>query len=163
MSISEQQEACFVCQKHKGQLALPGGIIYEDELIFASHHIPEDGPTSYLGWLIVEPKRHFPGLAEQTEEEAKASGLLIARLSRALKVCTEAEHIYSFVLGHHVPHLHIHLLPRYPGTPRDYWGVRVPEWPDAPQGDAQHVVLLCERVRDYLITEEEGPSFNFPD
>src|SRR5262245_42462944 len=104
MHVPEQQEECFVCQKHRGKVALPGGTIYEDDLVFASHHIPEDGPTSYMGWLIVEPKRHIPGLAEQTQEEAKASGLLIARLSSALKTCEGAEHIYAFVLGHHIPH-----------------------------------------------------------
>ena len=34
-----------------------------------------------------------------------------------------------------VPHLHVHLAPRYPGTPRDYWGSRLRDWPDAPQVD----------------------------
>lgn len=45
------------------------------------------------------------------------------------------------------------IIPRYPGTPPEYWGVRVPEWPDARQGDAQKIALVCERVRDYLKPE----------
>ncbi|HTK07688.1 MAG TPA: HIT domain-containing protein [Ktedonobacteraceae bacterium] len=155
MNIPPQQEACFVCQKHRGKIALPGGAIYEDDLLFVSHHIPEDEPTSYLGWLLVEPKRHISGLAEQTSEEAQISGLLIARLSRALTLCEGAEHIYAFVLGHHVSHLHVHIMPRYPGTPREYWGIRVPEWPDARQGDAAQIALLCARIRDYLAREIE--------
>jgi histidine triad (HIT) family protein len=41
-----------------------------------------------------------------------------------------------------VPHLHVHLLPPYPGTPREYWWDRVDEWPDAPPGDATEVEEL---------------------
>jgi histidine triad (HIT) family protein len=51
----------------------------------------------------------------------------VARTARALKAVVGAEHVYSFVLGHHVPHLHIHVLPRYPGAPREFWGTRVDE------------------------------------
>jgi hypothetical protein len=28
---------CLVCRKHRGQITLAGGAIYEDELIFVSH------------------------------------------------------------------------------------------------------------------------------
>lgn len=150
MDVSVPQEECFVCQKHNGKIPLPGGIIYEDRFVIASHHIPENGNTSYLGWLFVEPRRHIAGLAEQTPDEAKTSGLIIARLSRALKACERAEHVYAFVVGHHIPHLHVHLMPRYPGTPREYWGMRVPEWPNARQGDALQIAMVCARIRNYL-------------
>jgi histidine triad (HIT) family protein len=150
MEVSEPQGECFVCQKHSGKIHLPGGIVYEDKLVIATHHIPDNEGISYLGWLLVEPKRHLPGLGEQTSEEAKTSGLVIARLSRALKACEGAEHVYAFVLGHHVSHLHVHLLPRYPGTPREYWGMRVPDWPDARRGEAPQIALVCARIRNYL-------------
>src|ERR671933_439099 len=117
---------CFVCCKHRGEIQIPGGSIYEDELVYAGHGaIPEGQPSMYLGYLFVEPKRHTPGLADLTDREAQALGLLVTRLSRALKTSEHAEHIYCFVLGDHVLHLHIHLVPRYPGTPREYWGLRV--------------------------------------
>lgn len=35
-------------------------------------------------------------------------------------------------------HLHVLLMPRYPGTPREYWQQRV-EWPDGPRGNAEAV------------------------
>lgn len=38
------------------------------------------------------------------------------------------------------------LLPRYVGTPREYWWDRVDEWPDAPRGGEQAVVHLVERL-----------------
>jgi histidine triad (HIT) family protein len=70
-----------------------------------------------------------------------------------LKTSEKAEHIYSFVLGDHVPHVHIWVMPRYPGTPQEHWGMRVAEWPEAPSGGAQEIVALCERLRVHLRTE----------
>ncbi|HZR44132.1 MAG TPA: HIT domain-containing protein [Ktedonobacteraceae bacterium] len=146
---AQQQNDCFICRKHRGEITIPGGAIYEDNLVYAGHVRTNQGAI-YLGYLIAELKRHAPGLAEQTDEEAQATGLLVARLSRALKACVGAEHIYSFVLGDHVPHLHIHLIPRYPGAPREYWGVHVDEWPDAPHGNDEEIATLCQQLRDHL-------------
>jgi diadenosine tetraphosphate (Ap4A) HIT family hydrolase len=81
---------------------------------------------------MIEPKRHVAGLGELTDGEAAALGVLVNNLGRALKDSEGAEHVYSFVLGDEVPHLHIHLVPRYSGAPREYWGVRASQWPDAP-------------------------------
>ena len=142
---------CFVCQKHRGEILLPGGAIYEDDLVYAGHaQIPEGQATAYLGYLMVEPKRHVAGLADLTDAEAQAIGLMVTRLSRALKACTAAEHIYLFVLGHHVAHLHIHVVPRYPGAPRQYWGIHVDEWPEAPHGGPNEIADLCAQLRAHL-------------
>jgi hypothetical protein len=89
------QPDCFVCQKHRGLLGVPGGPIYQDELVYAGH-------------------------------------------------------VYAFVLGDHVPHLHVHLVPRYPGAPAEYWGVHVDEWPGAPRGGPAEVQALVSRLRNYL-------------
>ena len=152
----EPMNDCLICRKHRGELQVPGGAVYEDDLIYAGHSaIPEGGGEAYLGTLFVEPKRHIPGLAELTEDEAQRSGVLVTRLSRALKESEGAEHIYLFVMGHHVPHLHIWVVPRYPGTPREYWGFRVDEWPEAPKGGAREIEALCERVREQLVTGDQ--------
>ena len=129
---------CFVCQKHQGVLQVADGAIYEDELVYAGH-LRSDKSTTYLGYLMVEPKRHIPGLAELTDVEAQALGRVASWLSRALKVTEEAEHIYAFVLGDNVAHLHIHLVPRYRGAPQKYWGMHVDEWPDAPRGGSTKI------------------------
>jgi histidine triad (HIT) family protein len=120
-AMKEDSIDCFVCRKHRGEIVIPGGTIYEDALVYAGHvQIREENADAYLGHLMVEPKRHAPGLADLTDTEAQALGLLVARLSRALKTSEVAEHVYAFVLGDHVAHLHIHLVPRYPGAPREY-------------------------------------------
>jgi histidine triad (HIT) family protein len=145
-------EDCLICRKHRGDFQVPGGAVYEDDLVYAGHSaVPEGESEAYLGIFFVEPKRHIPGLAELTEAEAQRSGALVARLSKALKESESAEHIYLFVMGHHLPHLHIWVVPRYPGTPRVYWGFRVDEWPEAPKGGTREIEALCDRVRAKLV------------
>ncbi|HZU67871.1 MAG TPA: HIT family protein [Ktedonobacteraceae bacterium] len=151
MSTQNQTNDCFVCRKHRGEIDIPGQAIYEDDMLYVGHlYLLHDNQNTYLGYLMVEPKRHVAGLADLTDQEAQAIGLMVTRLSRALRDSEGAEHIYEWVLGHHVPHLHIHLVPRYPGTPREYWGVRTDEWPDAPHGGPQEIAALCSRLRAYL-------------
>lgn len=145
-----EQRACFICRKHRGAEAVPGGPIYQDDLVYVSHAAPSGDEQAYLGWCLVEPRRHAPGLADLADEEGRVIGLLVARLSRALKAELDAEHVYAFVLGHHVEHLHVHVIVRHPGAPREYWGVRVDEWPDAPRGDETRVAALVARLRARL-------------
>ena len=147
-----------MCRKHVGEISIPGGAVYEDELVYAGHAaIPKGQTSSYLGSLMVEPKRHISGLADLNDDESQKVGLLIARLSRALTTSEGAEYVYMFVLGHAVPHLHIWVVPRYPGTPREYWGLRVDEWPGAPRGGADKIATLCKRIREYLANESNQP------
>jgi diadenosine tetraphosphate (Ap4A) HIT family hydrolase len=126
----------------------------EDELAVVSHltsAVPgrPDAPV-YLGHLFVEPRRHAPGLADLTDDEARAVGWWCTRASRALREAAGAEHVYAAVIGDHTPHLHVHLLPRYPGTPREYWWTRVDEWPDARRGLEPEITELVRSLREYL-------------
>lgn len=156
MPNSHNDPACIICRKQCGEFPVPGGAVYQDDLVYASHaHLTEGQTHTYLGWMVVETRRHTPGLAEVSDEEAQRLGLLVARISHVLKNILGAEHVYSFVLGHHVPHLHIHVLPRYPGTPREYWGVRLDEWPEAPRGDAEAIANLSARIRKSLQEKEK--------
>lgn len=157
MTANQRPEDCFICRKHRGEIFAPGGVLYEDAVVYAGHIgniLAQTEQPLYLSYLFVETKRHVPGLADLTDDEAQATGLLVTRLSRALKACTTAEHIYAFVLGHHVPHLHIHVLPRYPGAPQEYWGIHTDEWPGAPRGNLTEIEALCERIRAFLNDEQ---------
>lgn len=98
----------------------------------------------------MEPRRHAAGLADLTDAEARALGLWCARASRALRYVAGAEHVYAAVFGDAVPHLHVHLLPRFPGTPREYWGTHVNRWPQARRGDATEIGALVRELREYL-------------
>jgi diadenosine tetraphosphate (Ap4A) HIT family hydrolase len=140
---------CFVCSKHRGLEPPPGGPIYQDGLIFSSHAALFGAETThYLGHLFIEPKRHVAELADLTPEEAQAIAVHATRLARLLMEALGQEHIYAFVIGDHVPHLHVHLIGRYPGAPREYWGPRVDEWPGAPKASAEEIGLVVPRLRD---------------
>lgn len=151
--------SCFACAKHALGSTVPGGIIWSDDLTFAGHALPEVLDNVYLGYLMIEPKRHVEGWGDLTDDEAAALGCLINDLARVLKEQQNCEHVYSFVLGDVVPHLHIHLVPRYRGAPREYWGVKVDEWPDAPRGGIEEISDLSNRLRRSLeLIRHHAPS-----
>ena len=139
--------ACAICEKHEGKGLLVGEVLYEDEMLFVSH-APEGVVDGYLGYFFVDARRHVRGLAELEEAEAIAVALMLSRLARALEK-EGAEHVYAFVFNH-IPHHHVHVVARYPGTPREYWGPRVDEWPDAARGGEAEIAALCNRLRAVL-------------
>ena len=57
--MSSHDPACFTYQKHRGLIDIPGGAIFQDDLIYSGHAWPQEGDAdTYLGACIVEPKRH---------------------------------------------------------------------------------------------------------
>lgn len=143
-------EDCFICNKHAGHIEIAGGTIYEDNYVYVGH-IDSNGQPNYLGHIMIDVKRHVPTLAEMTVEEAQAFGIIMARVSKALKESENAEHIYALVSGNSVPHLHMHLVARYPHTPKDCWGpMEVYNWEEAPMGDNNDVIDLCNRLKTHL-------------
>ncbi|MGH3762218.1 HIT family protein [Actinophytocola sp.] len=143
--------SCFVCAKHRDPDLLPVGA---DDLVVVTHVSPDspgrEGGPVYLGHLVVEPRRHAPELADLTDLEAAAVGTWAARASRALRDAG-AEHVYAAVIGHHVNHLHQRLIPRYPGTPREYWWPpRMDEWPRARLGGHEEVSRVVHDLRARL-------------
>jgi diadenosine tetraphosphate (Ap4A) HIT family hydrolase len=140
--------SCFVCEKHRAVDA-----VLADEHVVVSHlplTTPSGGAeTAYLGHLIVEPRRHVTELGDLDADESAAFGRAAAQASAALQAYG-AEHVYAAVIGHGVDHLHLHLIPRYPGTPREFWWTRVDEWPDAPRGGAAEIAALTRRLRSLL-------------
>jgi histidine triad (HIT) family protein len=142
---------CLVCRKHKGEIDVPGGIIYENNLIFISHaQLWGNEKEHYLGHVFVESKRHVAELAELTDQEAQAIGLFTSRVAKALLHTESMEHIYTFFIGDGVPHVHIHVIGRYPNAPREYWGAKVDEWPEAPKGTVAEIEQVATRVRSFL-------------
>lgn len=141
----------MICEHHSRPEHAPL-VVAADDLVVVSH-LPLVTPAGaqeqvYLGYLFVESRRHVAEFGDLSPEEAGAVGRHAARASHALQVSEGAEHVYSAVIGHGAAgHFHLHLIPRYPNTPRDYWWVRVDEWPDAPRGDAEAVAALVQRLR----------------
>ncbi len=147
---------CLVCRKHRGLLQVSGGAIFENEFVYISHaQLWGEEQDHYLGHLFVESRRHVPTLGELSEEEAQAIGLYVSRAARALEHVQGVEHVYAFAIGDHVPHIHIHVLGRFPGAPREYWGPKVDEWPDAPRGGEAEIAAVAGRMRDFMLQYSE--------
>ena len=91
--------------------------------------IRDEYPVS-PGHSLVIPKRHIGSFFETTEAERRA---LLALLDEARQSVTEQHHPQGFNIGINdgaaagqtVPHLHIHLIPRYSGdVPDPRGGIR---------------------------------------
>lgn len=140
---------CFVCRKHNGEIKVNGGCIYEDEFVYVGH-IGSNDPLIYLGYLIVDLKRHAAGYGDMNDDEARAIGFILNKLGSALKNSESAEHVYSFVQGDAFPHFHIHLIPRYPGTPKEYWHpTNIRNYKEV-HGTVHQVEEVCSRLRGAL-------------
>jgi diadenosine tetraphosphate (Ap4A) HIT family hydrolase len=77
--------------------------------------MPVDGPMRGYAWMPV--RRHVVELHELTEEEGAAFMRDVKRVSRAIAEATGAVKLNYEIHGNTVPHLHLHLFPRYVGDP----------------------------------------------
>jgi histidine triad (HIT) family protein len=141
--------SCLICQKVSGQVAVPGGLVYEDDLVAAFHATSVDRPDepAYFGHLLVVTRRHVPRLDDLTDDEAAAVGVAATRLAGKLADQSGADWVFSAVIGTRVPHFHYHLLPRYPETPRDLPWHQVDEWEGARRGGFEEIAAFVEQLR----------------
>jgi diadenosine tetraphosphate (Ap4A) HIT family hydrolase len=54
------------------------------------------------------------------------------------------------LFGDHVPQLHVHIIGRYPGAPREFWGSKVDEWLEAPRGAETEIKKLSVNLRNFI-------------
>jgi histidine triad (HIT) family protein len=148
---SESNADCHFCQRMTHPGVLRDRLVFEDDSFHVSHQLEEDGPT-YLGILLIQTKRHAPGLAELTDGEGRKLGYLIQRTSRALRTCTSAAWTYVFSFTEGYRHVHVVIAARYPETPREYVRLSITDWPDAPKGGRPEVVALSQRLRESFLS-----------
>jgi histidine triad (HIT) family protein len=143
---------CLVCGEISGQVAVPGGLLWEDEHAVAFHvpPLPARGDP-YLGHLLVVTRRHVAGLADLSGDEAAAVGRGASLLARALIAGGGATWVHAGVAGTHAPHFHQHLLPRYAETPPEVPWHAVDAWEGSRHGGAGDVAELAGRIRASLL------------
>ncbi|MFI5034898.1 MAG: HIT family protein [Acidimicrobiales bacterium] len=140
------QSGCLVCREQTGATPVPGGPLQADELVVVFHVPPVARDTAYGGYLLVTPQRHVADFAGLVADEAAAVGVAIARWSAALRRAG-AERVYVAAIGHGVDHLHVHLVPRWPGTPADVAWHALVERPDARRGSFDEIAAWVEDLR----------------
>ena len=101
-------EDCPICRS----VAEPGAVA---ELEVCRLMMAEDGPVRGYAWLPF--RRHVVELHELSEDEGAAFMRDVRRASRAIALATGAVKLNYEVHGNTVPHLHLHIFPRYVGDP----------------------------------------------
>lgn len=112
---------CTACELLSGQRAVPGGILWRGEG-FALHALADASPLP--GWLVLTSERHCRAWYDLSPAEAAALGPLATRVMQTQRRVLAAEHVYAFAIGDVLQHFHLHLVPRYAGTPERLRGRR---------------------------------------
>ena len=143
--------SCYVCEKHRSCTDYLF-IAFPQFECFKVGHAPDKTGTAevYLGALIVEPVRHVEHWGELNEIETLELGQLLKQVHKLLYRDESVEHIYTWVFGDAVDHMHIWVVPRYVGTPKEFWGVKLDHWPDAPKGGGLEIKAKVEYLRSFV-------------
>ncbi|MCC6175242.1 MAG: hypothetical protein IT305_08080 [Chloroflexi bacterium] len=105
---------CRICAVSSGALAVPHGLLYQDDLWVVRHSAP---PYGVAGWLTLQTRRHVPEPAEFDDTEAQSFGPTLRHFEGLLREITGALRIYTAAMGESFPHFHCHMVPRYRETP----------------------------------------------
>ncbi len=111
--------------------------------------------TSLPGWLVLVARRHVAAIDELTEEEAAELGVLLWRVSAALRRLTGCVKTYvcQFAEQAEHPHVHFHVIPRLADQPDDRRGPRVFAYlgvPDEERVSEEEMNALAARLRRLL-------------
>ncbi len=141
---------CAVCQKHQTYENLPGKAVFQNAHLFIAHFPSVSEEPAHYGHVIIEMKKHIISPAQMTEEEAADLGIWIHKLSRALESSLGAEHTYVVRIGDKTKHLHFHLVPRFAGTPQEFWGPLLFRWAGGRKATPQDMIQITGNLRNFL-------------
>ncbi|MBI4220250.1 MAG: diadenosine tetraphosphate hydrolase [Chloroflexi bacterium] len=105
---------CAICRQNAGEVAIEGGIVYENSLWLVRHTA---SPAPLVGWTMFHTQRHVQGPAHFTDQEAQTLGPALRTVCEAIERLTGALRVYVMNFGESTPHMHAHLVPRYQDMP----------------------------------------------
>jgi diadenosine tetraphosphate (Ap4A) HIT family hydrolase len=106
--------SCRSCRQNRGLEEPPHGVVLRDDLWLVRHSPP---PYGLAGWMVIQPLRHVPSPGHFSDAEAEAFGPFLRRCEQVLQQVTGARTMYTAAMGESVPHVHVHLVPRYDPMP----------------------------------------------
>ncbi len=115
---------------------------------FILHAIAQ--PTPVKGWLVITSERHARAWYDLTPEEAAALGPFTREVMRAQLSALHAEHVYALAIGDVLQHFHLHLVPRFAGTPAHHRGRAAFDAPASEAVAAAEVEAAAQAVKAAL-------------
>ena len=103
---NEIKSDCVGCGIVRGELSLPGGVIYDGESII----LAADTEITIPGFLIITSKRHIQSFTELSKEERGEIGDTIVLAEKAIKDLKLAESV-TIVQEERSKHFHIWIFP----------------------------------------------------
>ncbi len=100
-------EKCIFCKIIKGELDT--NKVFEDQNFLSFLTIE---PVN-IGHILVIPKKHVVWMQEADDILIADIFKLSKKLMIALKKSTQCDFVEVLVVGEEIPHLHVHLIPRY--------------------------------------------------
>lgn len=114
---------CHVCDQNARPDLPP-----RERVVLTEHwRVAHAFDSSLPGWLVLDPLRHVTALDELAPEAHGEMGLLLGRLSAALRAelgCVKT-YVMLFAEAAGFGHLHVHLVPRMADQPADALGAGV--------------------------------------
>ena len=127
------EDECLICTKHEGRGSLAGPVAWATEEMVVTHQAPAADGLGFLGYLLVEPRRHVATWDLLTIDEAQKMATAAWAAARALRTLLDVEGVFTAIIGRQVPHVHQHVFVRHVGTPTDLRWDESPDWGGAPR------------------------------
>ncbi|MFH1849963.1 MAG: HIT family protein [archaeon] len=123
-------EECIFCKIASGEI--PASKVYEDQRMIAFLDIM---PAS-LGHTLIVPKKHYAHLEDADRSDFAAAMALARRIANSVKKAIACDGVNVLInnreaAGQVVPHLHIHVIPRWKGDCLKF------DWPHMKYGEGQ--------------------------
>lgn len=149
---NEIKSECVGCAIVRGEVNLPGGIIYDGESII----LAADPEIPIPGFLIITSKRHIQSFAELTVDERAEIGNTIAIAERAIKDLKIAETV-TLVQEERSKHFHIWIFPNQEWMLEKYgYGLQYLRdinafaKDNASDADIENVIRTAEEIKKYI-------------
>ena len=128
---------CIFCKIIKKEI--PANIVFENNNVLAFLDI---SPVN-KGHVLVIPKAHHETYFETPDELLSEMAPIIKKLGKAVKKATNCDFCVINVYGIDVPHLHIHIIPRFHND-----GLHA--WPGKKYADNEEMSDFQKKIVDNL-------------
>lgn len=88
---------------------IPATKIYENDELLAFLDI---APVSF-GHTLVIPKKEYVWIQDIPDNEIASLFIQVKKILKAIKTSLECDYVQMSIVGKDVPHVHVHLIPRY--------------------------------------------------